>query len=109
MDRYFEEYKKLSLKVLEELDKDGFSNLESFQEEKQNIIFEVAGLGLSPETVRENLEKFDIINLEQKIIEKMAIKKAEIKEKTNEIARRKSANNVYANAGRQIQYLNSVR
>lgn len=109
MDRYFEEYKNLSFKILEELDKEGFTNLESFQKEKQNILLELAKLELEPEIVRESLERFEIIELEQKIIEKMERKKAEIKEKTNEIGRRKCANNVYTNAGRQIQYLNSVR
>ncbi|MGL5576942.1 MAG: hypothetical protein ACRDCW_15495 [Sarcina sp.] len=109
MEKYFEEYRDISLKVLEELDKEGFSDLEKFLKEKQQIILEVASLELQPEIVSENLMKFEIIDLDEKIIEKMAMKKIEIKGKIDEVGRRKSANSVYANAGRQIQFLNSVR
>lgn len=109
MDRKFEEYRDISLKLLENLETEEFTELENFLERKQKIILEVAKLELAPEVVRENLEKFEIIELDKKIIEKIELKKVETKEKINEVGKRKSANNVYANASRQVQFLNSVR
>ncbi|MGL4452592.1 MAG: hypothetical protein ACRCTZ_15610 [Sarcina sp.] len=109
MERHFEEYRDISLKLLEDLETEEFTELESFLEKKQKLILEVANLELSAKVVRENLEKFQIAELDKKIIQKIELKKIDTKKKINEVGRRKSANNVYANAGRQIQYLNSVR
>ena len=105
--RLLENYRNISLEILEELDKEGFSELENLQKQKSEIQNEIKELNLSQTQIKEALIEFEIIEIDQKIINKLMIKKIETKEKMDNIKKRKATNNAYANAGNKVQYLNS--
>ena len=105
MERLLKEYRQLSVEILEELDKDGFPRLEELLELKENIQSEV--MKFDTDKVKEVLCKLDIIGLDKKIIEKISVKKNEVKFKISEVKARKATNNAYANIGNRMQFVNS--
>lgn len=100
------DYKNISLKILEELDKEGFEKLEFLLEEKDKIQERVKELNVESGKMKILFKEFETIELDEKIIEKMTTKKSYIKEKIEEVNKRRQANNIYANSQNRIQFLN---
>ncbi|WP_297438289.1 hypothetical protein [uncultured Clostridium sp.] len=106
MKKLFEEYKNISLKILEELDIDEFLKLEEFLDEKDKIQKEIISLNLKQEEMKSNLEYFNIIETDKAIVEKIMKKKVETKGKLNDVKIRKNASTAYSNASGNMQILN---
>ncbi|MGL5633622.1 MAG: hypothetical protein ACRCX8_17620 [Sarcina sp.] len=100
-----EDYKNLSIAILEELDKDGFKNLEILLEKKDEVQEKVKSLSVESKKLKQLFEEFQTIELDEKIIEKMTSKKSSVKEKIEEVNKRRQANHVYTNAQNKIQFL----
>ena len=106
MKKLFEDYKNISLKILEELDIDEFLKLEEFLDEKDKIQKEIISLNLKQEEMKSNLEYFNIIETDKAIVEKIMRKKVETKGKLNDVKIRKNASTAYSNASGNMQILN---
>ena len=106
MKKLFEDYKNISLKILEELDIDEFLKLEEFLDKKDEIQKEIISLNLKQEEMKSNLEYFNIIETDKAIVEKIMKKKVETKGKLNDVKIRKNASTAYSNASGNMQILN---
>ena len=100
------EYKNISSKILLELDKQGFLNLENLLSEKDVVLEKIKELNLESNEIKEILEKENILELDKKIIEKISIMKNESKEEMKKVSKQKQANTSYGNSQKRVQFLN---
>lgn len=106
INELIKEYRNLSIDIINELDKDGFSNLEKLLNKKGGIQEKIQNLNIEKNELRNVLEKLDILSLDKIIVDKINMKKIETKRKIQDIQRKKIANNSYVNAVNNVQFLN---
>ncbi len=106
MDNLLKEYTKLSKKALEELDKEEFEGLEYLLEQKEVLFKEIVKLNNSNEEMKELIKKYEVLEVEKALIEKLKNKKEIVRENLNNIRKRKVMNNQYRDVAGKVSFLN---
>ncbi|MFR5265952.1 hypothetical protein [Clostridium sp.] len=106
MDNLLKEYTKLSKKALEELDKEEFEGLEYLLEQKEVLFKEIVKLNNSNEEMKELIKKYEVLEVEKALVEKLKNKKEIVRENLNNIRKRKVMNNQYRDVAGKVSFLN---
>lgn len=106
MDNLLKEYTKLSKKALEELDKEEFEGLEYLLEQKEVLFKKIVKLNNNNEEMKELIKKYEVLEVEKALIEKLKNKKEIVRENLNNIRKRKVMNNQYRDAAGKVSFLN---
>lgn len=106
MDNLLKEYTKLSKKALEELDKEEFEGLEYLLEQKEVLFKEIVKLNNSNEEMKELIKKYEVLEVEKALVEKLKNKKEIVRENFNNIRKRKVMNNQYRDVAGKVSFLN---
>lgn len=89
MDNLLKEYTKLSKKALKELDKEEFEGLEYLLEQKEVLFKEIVKLNNGNEEMKELIKKYEVLEVEKALIEKLKNKREIVRENLNIIFNRK--------------------
>lgn len=106
MDNLLKEYTKLSKKALEELDKEEFEGLEHLLEQKEVLFKEIVKLNNNNEEMKELIKKYEVLEVEKALVEKLKNKKEIVRENLNNIRKRKVMNNQYRDVAGKVSFLN---
>lgn len=106
MDNLLKEYTKLSKKALKELDKEEFEGLEYLLEQKEVLFKEIVKLNNGNEEMKELIKKYEVLEVEKALIEKLKNKREIVRENLNNIRKRKVMNNQYRDIAGKVSFLN---
>lgn len=106
MDNLLKEYTKLSKQALEELDKEEFEGLEYLLEQKEVLFKEIIKLNNDNKEMKALIKKYEVLEVEKALIEKLKNKKEIVRENLNNIRKRKAMNSQYRDAAGKVSFLN---
>ncbi|WMJ81309.1 flagellar protein FliT [Clostridium sp. MB40-C1] len=99
------EYKKCSLEVLSILDSDNFDSLDELLDKRGEIINNISMLKSALGEVKSAYEKHEIYKLDKLIVEKIELKKDELREKILDVKRRREGTKSYNNFNTRAVFL----
>lgn len=106
MDDLLKEYAELSKVALKELDKEDFENLEVLLEQREVLLKEIVKLNDGNAEIKELIKKYEILELEKDLVEKLKNKKEKVRENLNNIRKMKAMNSQYRDAAGKVSFLN---
>lgn len=106
MDNLLKEYAELSKVALKELDKEDFENLEVLLEQREVLLKEIVKLNDGNAEIKELIKKYEVLELEKDLVEKLKKKKEKVRENLNNIRKMKAMNNQYRDAAGKVSFLN---
>lgn len=90
-----EDFKEVTLKLIEKVENDEFEKLDELLEKRQEIIVRIDKLQYSQEEFRNIAESIDILPLQKKLLDLMNIKKIKLRNEMDKISEIKNANKSY--------------
>lgn len=98
------QFKQVTLELIKVLQQDEIYKLDSLMDSRQMIIENMGRLQYTTEEFTNTCNKLDILNVQQKLLELIQVKKENTKDELNKIQQTKNANNnynktFYANSG----------
>lgn len=106
MDDLLKEYAELSKVALKELDKEDFENLEVLLEQREVLLKEIVKLNDGNAEIKELIKKYEILELEKDLVEKLKNKKEKVRENLSNIRKMKAMNSQYRDAAGKVSFLN---
>lgn len=100
-----EEYKEISLRLLEDIKND--KDVSELMKMRDDILKKLGDLEVSVEEKRQVVEELEILQLEKKIKEAIEEEKGKVKEELRNIQKRKTANREYAAVNSKVNFFST--
>lgn len=100
-----EEYKQVSLKLIETIENDGDDG-EVLIKRREELLECLKVNGFSKDELKIISSELELVKIEEKIIKAIEFTKKNIKNEINELKRKKEANKSYGNSFNNISFIN---
>ncbi|OAA83174.1 flagellar protein FliT [Clostridium ljungdahlii] len=95
LERDMENLRDVTCELIDKLQKNDYDALENLMDERQKLLDNLEKLHCTKERYRDAIDQFQVITFQQKLSKIMAEKKHKLREKIDDISRRKSLTKGY--------------
>lgn len=105
LEELFQEYKEISLNIMQILDDDLVEQLDNEFEKRNIILEEITRRNEEKEVLKDLYEKYDLIKIDEEMKVKLEISMNNVRNEMIKIKKRKEANKSYNNINARSVYL----
>lgn len=105
LEKLIVDYKRISINIVDSLDRNDFDNLDTLLGKRQKIIDQVTLQEVEKNELKRMYTKYDLFKLDELIKVKFEIKKGEIKKELINLKKRKEASIKYSNINSRAVFL----